>query len=285
MGNVILFIITMIIIGLTLYFIGRSMRKSNDLVEKICYIVLAVVNSTFLIIYYLDKFNIPTELGWNVNVNTQNWLSFIVTYATSIVSAGIAALVSVFITIYQIKKNNEHNEKRDKENLRIQNMPMLKYEMKTSSNRDDYKIELEHLIVSNCNEKSMTTYNLFILIKNIGLNNVKRIIIDMESSMMKKIYRILGDNNVVPLEKNEEKEIFRYFTLEREKEYLIKLHIYYEDVLQNWYYQVIEATYDATKYNDNSLPIGQINYKVNEEKQINTEDVPINNVNNSKGEN
>lgn len=201
MGNVILFIITMIIIGLTLYFIGRSMRKSNDLVEKICYIVLAVVNSTFLIIYYLDKFNIPTELGWNVNVNTQNWLSFIVTYATSIVSAGIAALVSVFITIYQIKKNNEHNEKRDKENLRIQNMPMLKYEMKTSSNRDDYKIELEHLIVSNCNEKSMTTYNLFILIKNIGLNNVKRIIIDMESSMMKKIYRILGDNNVVPLEK------------------------------------------------------------------------------------
>ncbi len=285
MGNVILFIITMIIIGLTLYFIGRSMRKSNDLVEKICYIVLAVVNSTFLIIYYLDKFNIPTELGWNVNVNTQNWLSFIVTYATSIVSAGIAALVSVFITIYQIKKNNEHNEKRDKENLRIQNMPMLKYEMKTSSNRDDYKIELEHLIVSNCNEKSMTTYNLFILIKNIGLNNVKRIIIDMESSMMKKIYRILGDNNVVPLEKNEEKEIFRYFALEREKEYLIKLHIYYEDVLQNWYYQVIEATYDATKYNDNSLPIGQINYKVNEEKQINTEDVPINNVNNSKGEN
>lgn len=285
MGNVILFIITMIIIGLTLYFIGRSMRKSNDLVEKICYIVLAVVNSTFLIIYYLDKFNIPTELGWNVNVNTQNWLSFIVTYATSIVSAGIAALVSVFITIYQIKKNNEHNEKRDKENLRIQNMPMLKYEMKTSSNRDDYKIELEHLIVSNCNEKSMTTYNLFILIKNIGLNNVKRIIIDMESSMMKKIYRILGDNNVVPLEKNEEKEIFRYFALEREKEYLIKLHIYYEDVLQNWYYQVIEATYDATKYNDNSLPIGQINYKVNEEKQINTEDVPINIVNNSKGEN
>ena len=285
MGNVILFIITMIIIGLTLYFIGRSMRKSNDLVEKICYIVLAVVNSTFLIIYYLDKFNIPTELGWNVNVNTQNWLSFIGTYATGIVSAGIAALVSVFITIYQIKKNNEHNEKRDKENLRIQNMPMLKYEMKTSSNRDDYKIELEHLIVSNCNEKSMTTYNLFILIKNIGLNNVKRIIIDMESSMMKKIYRILGDNNVVPLEKNEEKEIFRYFALEREKEYLIKLHIYYEDVLQNWYYQVIEATYDATKYNDNSLPIGQINYKVNEEKQINTEDVPINNVNNSKGEN
>ena len=55
--------------------------------------------------------------------------------------------------------------------------------------------------------------------------------------------------------------------------------------MQNWYYQVIEATYDATKYNDNSLPIGQINYKVNEEKQINTEDVPINNVNNSKGEN
>ncbi|CDE82578.1 putative uncharacterized protein [Clostridium sp. CAG:273] len=111
MGNIILFIITLTIISLTLYFIYKSTEKSNSLVEKISYIVLAIVDSAILIIYYFDRFNVPTELGWNINVNTQNWLNFIATYTTGIISAGIAALVSVFVTIYQIKKNNEENDR------------------------------------------------------------------------------------------------------------------------------------------------------------------------------
>ena len=63
MGNIILFIITLTIISLTLYFIYKSTEKSNSLVEKISYIVLAIVDSAILIIYYFDRFNVPTELG------------------------------------------------------------------------------------------------------------------------------------------------------------------------------------------------------------------------------
>lgn len=269
MENIILFILTIAIIIGIFY---KSTKKSKDTDEKFYYFVLSIVIIAPLIIYFLDKYNIPTKLGWCINLNTQNWLDFIGNYF----SAGIGIIISVFITIYQIKKNNEDNDKRDKENLRIQNMPMLKYEIKTTSNKNDYEIDLEHLIISNCNENSMSTYNLFILIKNIGLNNVKRIIVDFESSMINNTYRIIGGNTIISMERNEEKEIFRYFTLEREKEYSIKLNVYYEDVLQNWYYQVIDIIYDATKYNDNSLPIGQVSYNVNEEILVDAKEVPIN---------
>ena len=40
---------------------------------------------------------------------------------------------SIYIAVNQIKKNNEENERRDKENLRIQNMPLLKYNINTEA--------------------------------------------------------------------------------------------------------------------------------------------------------
>lgn len=274
--NFILFLSIMCCTILILYIMYNINKKDNKLEDKIAHFMISITILAISSIYLLDKYNIPTEFKMNLNVNTQNWLNVIMTYISSILSAVIGAVVSVYITIYQIKKNKEDNDKRDKENLRIQNMPMLKYEIKTTSNKNDYKIDLEHFIITNCNERSMSTYNLFILIKNIGLNNVRRIIVDFESSMTNNTYRIIGENTIISIEKNEEKEIFTYFTLEREKEYSIKLNVYYEDALQNWYYQVIDIKYDATKDDDNSLPIGQVRYKVNEEILVADKEVPIN---------
>lgn len=91
---------------------------------------------------------------------------------------------------------------------------------------------------------------------------------------MNNVNKIIDYNNIIPIEKNETKSIYRYFYLERDKEYQMKLIVYYQDVLQNWYYQTIDITYEATKYNKNSSSIGQINYKVNEEILINEEKVP-----------
>ena len=153
-------------------------------------------------------------------------------------------------------------------------MPMLKYEIKTTGMEEKIKIDMEHLIISNCNEKNTSTYELLILIKNIGLNNVKRIIIDLESTILNNKNKIIDYNNIIPIEKNETKSIYRFFSLERDKEYPMKLIIYYQDVLQNWYCQTIDIRYETTKYNKNSSAIGQIKYKVNEEILINEEEVP-----------
>lgn len=274
MSNMILFLFNITLLLLVLVLMYKLLKKSSDFIEKIVYIVLAIIYVSILIIYYLDRFNIPTQLGLHTNVNTQLWLEIICNYITVMLSAGITIAVSIGITRYQIKKNNEDNDKRDKENLRIQNMPMLKYEIKTNGFEEKIEIDTEHLIISNCNGKNTSTYELFILIKNIGLNNVKRIIIDLESTILNKTNKIIDYNIIIPIEKNETKSIYRYFSLERDKEYPMKLIVYYQDVLQNWYCQTIDIRYEATKYNKNSSAIGKISYTVNEEILINKEKVP-----------
>ena len=274
MSNIILFLFTITLLLVIIVLIYKLLKKSSNFIEKIVYIVLAIIYISILIIYYLDRFNIPTQLGLHNNTNTQLWLEIICNYITVMLSAGISIAVSIGITRYQIKKNNEDNDKRDKENLRIQNMPMLKYEIKTTGMEEKIKIDMEHLIISNCNEKNTSTYELLILIKNIGLNNVKRIIIDLESTILNNKNKIIDYNNIIPIEKNETKSIYRFFSLERDKEYPMKLIIYYQDVLQNWYCQTIDIRYETTKYNKNSSAIGQIKYKVNEEILINEEEVP-----------
>lgn len=274
MDNIILFLFVISLLLLMVCLIYKLIKKSSNLTEKITYIVSAIIYVSIVIIYYLDRFNIPTQLGLNSNVDTKSWLEIICNYITVMLSAGISIIVTIGMTRYQIKKNNEDNDKRDRENLRIQNMPMLKYEITTTNIEKNKNVDLEHLIISNCEQKNASTYELFILIKNIGLNNVKRIIIDFESTIVNGTYKVIGHNNIISIEKNEHESIYRYFSLERDKKYPMKLKVYYEDVLQNWYSQIIDIQYDATSYNENSLPIGQVGYKVNEEKLISEKKVP-----------
>ena len=124
---------TIIILGIIANFCYINYKKCKDDLEKSLYILLFFVSMVPIVIYYLDRYNIPTYLGWSVNVNSQNWLGFLANYSAGIISAVISAVVLVIVTILQIKKNNEDNIERDKENLRVQNMPILKYSIDTEN--------------------------------------------------------------------------------------------------------------------------------------------------------
>ena len=150
---------------------------------------------------------------------------------------------------------------------------MLKYQIETEGCNEG-KIDLDHLIITNCESETSRPYDLFISIKNIGLNNVKKILIDFESAIVDSPCRILGKDSLVSIEKNETNNIYRYFALKSEKEYELKLKVYYEDVLQNWYFQVIDINYNATNISNGSYPIGKVEYKVNEEVLIDFTKVP-----------
>lgn len=152
-------------------------------------------------------------------------------------------------------------------------MPMLKYEIE-ANNKKNEDIDINNLIISKYNDKNLTTYDLFIAIKNIGLNNVKRIIVDFESPIVNNTYRIIGKDSMISIEKNETKNIYKFFDLESGNTYEIELKIYYEDVLQNWYHQTVNVSYDTTKLNNGLYQLGKVDYKVNEEKLINIEDIP-----------
>lgn len=255
---------TIIILGMISGFCYINYKKCKDNLEKSLYILLSFVSMVPIVIYYLDRYDVPTYLGWSINVDSQNWLAFLANYSAGIISAVISAVVLVIITIVQIKKNNEDNIERDKENLRVQNMPILKYTINTENNG---KGKLEELISTNVDNGH--TYSLNISIKNIGLNNIKNIKVDFKSPLINKsIYRILGSCSLEVLEKEEEIRINRFFSLKSlEEPYDMDIIVYYEDVLSNWYRQILNVHYTATNISKGEY-IGIARYEVNEEERI-----------------
>ena len=267
MGDVILYLISLIFIGIMFFLSYRAITKAESLAEKITELIMAMVMFIVLIIYYSDRYDIPTKLNLTMNINAQNWLSFIGNYVSSVISAIIGALVAFWTTIYQIKKNNEENNRRDKENLKIQNMPILKYDINTErkGTRD-----LSELIVTNKENELGNAYNLNIILKNIGMNSIKNILIDFQSSVINNsIYRLLGKNAVNPLEKGEVIELNKYFSLKpSDKYYEMIIVIYYQDVLSNWYKQKVEIHYNANNILSNANYSGTLTFKVQKEVEI-----------------
>lgn len=257
-----------IIFGIMLLCCYINYKKCKDNAKKILYITLSFAIITPVIIYYLDRYNIPTYLGLNINIDSQSWLAFLSNYSAGIISAIISAVVLVNVTILQIKKNNEDNNERDKENLRIQNMPILKYSMNTENAKDS-----RGLIAMDTNDTHK--YNLNISIKNIGLNSIKNIKIDFKCSLINKCtYRILGENSLEVLEKEEEITINKSLYLKSsEKPYDIEIIIYYEDVLSNWYRQILNVNYITTDIAKNIECIGIVEYEVNKEEIIKEADI------------
>ena len=52
----------------------------------------------------------------------------------------------------------------------------------------------------------------------------------------------------------------------------MKLEVYYEDVLQNWYYQVVDIKYSTLSKN---LDVNEnVNYNINEEILLEEKNVP-----------
>ena len=267
MGDVILYLISLIFIGIMFFLSYRAITKAESLAEKITELIMAMVMFIVLIIYYSDRYDIPTKLNLTMNINAQNWLSFIGNYVSSVISAIIGALVAFWTTIYQIKKNNEENNRRDKENLKIQNMPILKYDINTERKGTG---DLSELIVTNKENELGNAYNLNIILKNIGMNSIKNILIDFQSSVINNsIYRLLGKNAVNPLEKGEAIELNKYFSLKpSDKYYEMIIVIYYQDVLSNWYKQKVEIHYNANNILSNANYSGTLTFKVQKEVEI-----------------
>ncbi len=251
-------------------FCWYNYKKCEDYIEKILYIMLFFITLVPIIIYYLDRYNVPTYMGWTTNVNSQNWLAFLANYSAGIMSAIIGAIVLVIVTVWQINRNKEDSIERDKLNLRIQNMPILKYKIDSKENNNG---KLEEFILTNIDDG--INYNFNILIKNVGLNTVKSIKVDIKmDSLINLKQRILGRDTIYVLDKEEEVIINSFLTLKSSEEpYNIFITVYYEDALSNWYEQVINVKFTATNISRNGENIGIIEFEVEEEKIIEKKDI------------
>lgn len=97
-------IVIIVLIMLCWYWKFKA-EKSKEIVEKVIDIVLIVICIIFLIIYYVDRFNLPTLLGMDKNVDTQNWLTIITTSIASIISSAIGGLIAFGIAQKEIEEN------------------------------------------------------------------------------------------------------------------------------------------------------------------------------------
>lgn len=260
MGNFILGFIVSVILVVTIYFIYRAIKNAESLAEKIGDIVIAMILLTIVIIYYLDRFNIPTQLGWDINVDSQNWFDFIGNYTTGMISASISALVSVGVTIYQIKQNNEDNDKRDKENLRIQNMPLLKYDCVKRKNTTIGLTQLD----TNIAENDGVVQQINLSLKNIGLNTIRKYYIKIKSDILEHDYnfRIINENVI---EKGKEIIIPFVLRIKTNQTYNFEIIVYYQDLLFNAYEQKVLLEYNLTSINDGLNYIDIYNFDVHDE--------------------
>lgn len=253
----ILNVISIVVLGIILW---KIEVKKEDVGGKIYFFIMAISLGSLLLIFFLDKYNIPTHF-LHVNVDTKVWLEILANYARDFCTVGATVIVSVFISLYQIRKNSEDNHKRDKESLRINNIPILKYEL-SSTYQEENSEEIKTIYD---NEK---LFNINIMIKNVGLNSVKKISINMESDILFSIQNLIEASKQSIIEKGHYLKISKRIQLKSNKTYIFKLSVHYEDLMNNEYIQEITINYVALENSLNKKNTGIIDYIIGEEKLI-----------------
>jgi len=236
--------------------------KSENIIEKYYLGIVGSIGFIVMMVYLVDSNNLITRLGYSNNINTSNWFNFL----SQLISTALGVCISVSIALYQIKKESDENVKRDKENLRIQNLPIIKYEI-TSRTNPDHELVVEDFLVNTKYQsaESAKSYPLEIKIKNIGLNNIRKIKLELLGDCFDEKIELLGYDSLVPLEKETEEHVFKYLKLLANKDYALTLKASYEDIMQNKYEQIVEIKYITTDIFIKNNPESKVDFKVKDE--------------------
>lgn len=250
-------ILYLILIFLTYFLAKKYYRKFDNLYEKSVFIILLIILYCPLILYYIDKFNIPTFLKYTVNVNSNNWFNFIGNYISTIIGTFVSSLVVVFLTLKQIKIQKDES----KENNRISNMPILKY------NISNKKIESQTIYLYNNLKKKTNIYSLYMDIENIGLNHARNLSVTVFIEDKKVYNSKLSGEQAFLLMKDHLYLDFIFDFKHEKKEELNNIKIYfifnYSDLLENDYEQKINiyayiSSISSSEYGGCRLDINNI---------------------------
>lgn len=254
-------IILLIIILVITYFVFKKMyKKCEDNFEKILFWIYIVLSSFIMILYYCDKFNVPSALKWSENVDTQNWLTVLSNFGTTILAEVVGGFILIFVTKMQIDENNSFNLKRDSEERRINNLPLLTYTFIEFYTGGDN----EYFLPSNFD--SGKRVDIVLKVKNIGMNAIRKCYIEISGETLKcNCYCPLDIQS--SLDKGEEK-IIAFFIELPVNTYKYNFTFYYEDLLHNWYSQDLKLDYEVTNFSDGLTNYVKYLYKLYDEKII-----------------
>jgi len=257
-------IIEVIVVALVLIFsiisFMKGYKETKSDFEKILYTLLSVAFTIPLIIYYLDRYNLPSKLGYMDNINASNWVSILTNFSATIISTLISAVFLIFVTFKQMKETYKDNIKLNNENQRLQNLPFLRYKFTHKRIDDELFEQNQKWIFSNQDVNNSDSIDFTMEIENIGLNAVRRVCLELKADIFKE-KEYLELCNQSSIEKNEVKKKEFIITNIKKGDYKIEIVVYYQDLLKNWYQQKVHITISVTNIWDS---------KTNNRNQINS---------------
>lgn len=240
-----------------IYKLYKDYKNSETLDEKIIFWLIIFIFLFPLILYYLDRYNIPSVFKWINNAESNKWFEFITTYFSSIIGAIIGAVVLILMTIHEFENQNRVS----REERRINNLPFIRYNFDVYNNYNA-------TIFQELKGINGKTNNIFLKIqlKNIGMNTIRKCYINLDSELVKDNYDYMIDEQEM-IEKDKEKNIVFKVPVFK-KSNTLKITIKYQDILFNWYKQVVFLNIYNVIFNDDHVFNGNITKSVFDEELL-----------------
>lgn len=250
-------IINALLVLFSIFMIYKSVKDSDTLVAKSISIMIWLCVILVLILYYLDLYNIPSRLMWNRNLNADTWLAGIFTLLSAFLGGGLLLIV----TKWQIDVSEQKSIKRDKEENRLKNMPLLKY--KFIDSYEDFSEFDEFLLHTKFDDTSYINFGLEL--RNIGLATIRKMKITAYGECIPKQKYEFYNNGVLQVGESNKIQIS---TILPEGEYDIYFDIIYQDILSNKYLQKIKMHVFSTNIHNNTGIVFSYKYKIMDPKNI-----------------
>ena len=256
-------------VAIVYYAIKKTYKKCDTVFERVIFIFLLISFISIMGIYFFDKLNLSRFFLIGEEVDTRTWLAIISSFMTSILAETLGGIILIFVTYLQIEANREDLNKKEKENNRINNMPLLVY-----SFPDGNMNAVNNIYSIETNKSFEKEINWTLSIKNIGMNAVRKCYLNIINKSI--------DNNITckideqsSIDKDQTKDIC-FFQKVNYGKYDFKINIYYEDLLHNWYSQKIDVYFNIEETSDYVGYYNKVHYIVHDEKIIKKPKLTIN---------
>ena len=260
-------ILTIVVLIFSIKLFVKGYKDSKSEFEKVLYTILSFAIMFPLIVYYLDRYNIPSKLGYTENIISSDWVSILTNYSVAIISTLLSAVFLIFVTFKQMDETYKDNLKLNNETQRIQNLPFLRYNFTHERLEDEFFGENQKWIFSNQDNSYSDSIDFTMEIENIGLNAVRKVYFEVESELFnkKEKFELCNQSNI---EKNQKKKKEFIITNVSKGNYKIEIVVYYQDLLKNWYKQKVHLTISVTNiYDSKTHDCNQINSVVVDDEE------------------
>lgn len=261
-------ILTIAILAFSIRLFVKGYKDSKSNFEKILYTMLSFAIIFPLIVYYLDRYNIPSKFGYTENIISSDWVSILTNYSAAIISTLLSAVFLIFITFKQMDETYKDNIKLNNETQRIQNLPLLRYNFTNEILEGKMFDENKKWMFSNRDKSNLDSIDFTMEIENIGLNTVRKVYFEVESELFnkKENFELCNQSSI---ERNQSKKKEFIITNVTNGTYKIEITVYYQDLLKNWYKQKIHLTISVTNiYDSKSHNCNQINSVIVDDEEI-----------------